>query len=499
MLFPSEDARERARLIAGLATANPFLEERVALERRLLGADFVQGAGLWRYRSALGGAPSENAFRVDDVVWSTAQTLRARYDPARPPSDEDRALYLDVARYALYSRNEVALTELTMASEHATSRLRAGGYDNFERDAVALLVQTNLVTPDELPHLYSTLFQIRRAFHHVFTHVIGSSRPTARLRSDIWRSIFTHDLRRHHRSMYARMSDTPTLVLGPSGTGKELVARAIALSGYLAFDPKTKSFPGPIDGRFVPINVAALAPTLLESELFGHARGAFTGAAADRAGFLDVVPETGAIFLDEIGDLDPSLQVKLLRLLQTRSYSRVGDATPRPFSGKILAATHRDLEARMLDERFREDLYYRLCADVLETPPLVDRLRDDIDELEDLVLFLAIRIAGADEGPAVADEVFGFITANIPPDYTWPGNVRELEQCVRNVLIRRQYQPRRTTAPGFGAEVLEGRMSLDEVTRAYVNLVYERTGSFKEAGAILGIDRRTVARWVQSA
>lgn len=497
MLFPNDDARERARTIGGLATANPFLDERVALERRLLGDTFVEGTGLWRYRSALGGAPSENAFRVNDLVWTTAQELRNRYDPTRPPSDEDQRLYLDVARYALYSRCEVALTELTIASEQATTKLRAGGYASFERDAAALLVETNILGIDELPHLYATLFQVRRAFHHVFTNVIGSSSVTARLRGDIWRSIFTYDLRRHHRAMYMRMSDTPTLILGPSGTGKELVARSIALSSYLPFDAETKSFPGPIDGRFVPVNVAALAPTLVESELFGHVRGAFTGASADRAGYLEVVPETGAVFLDEIGDLDASLQVKLLRLLQSRSFSRLGDAAERTFRGKILAATHRDLEARMLDDRFREDLYYRLCADIVETPSLTARLRDDPDELEDLLLFLSIRIAGVDEGTSLADEVYGYVTANIPADYPWPGNVRELEQCVRNVLIRRRYRPRRTAPATLGAEILQGRMSLEDMTRAYVNLVYERVGSFKGAAEVLGIDRRTVARWVR--
>ena len=130
----------------------------------------------------------------------------------------------------------------------------------------------------EASHLFACFFQIRRAFDLIFRHIIGASRPAANLRATVWQSIFTHDMRRYRRSLYRRMHDVTTLVTGPSGTGKELVARAIGLSRYIPFDPDREMFVADLDGSFHALNLSALSPTLIESELFGHRKGAFTGA-----------------------------------------------------------------------------------------------------------------------------------------------------------------------------------------------------------------------------
>jgi len=179
----------------------------------------------------------------------------------------------------------------------------------------------------------------------------------------VWQSIFTHDMRRYHRSLYARMGEFATLITGPSGTGKELVARAIAQSRYVPFDDRRLAF-ADSEPVFLPINISALSPTLVESELFGHKRGAFTGAGADRTGYLEACPELGSVFLDELGDMDPSIQVKLLRVIETRTFHPVGDTAARQFRGKLIAATHRDLSRAMAKGQFRESGDIKIVSDV---------------------------------------------------------------------------------------------------------------------------------------
>lgn len=291
------------------------------------------------------------------------------------------------------------------------------------------------------------------------------------------------------------MGDTATLVTGPSGTGKELVARAIGLSGYIPFDEKAQTFAEPATGAFFPLNVAALSPTLVESELFGHRRGAFTGALEDRKGWFETCPALGAVFLDEIGEVDPAIQIKLLRVLQTRTFQRLGDTADRRFTGKLIAATNRDLRQVLAGGRFREDFYYRLCADLLVTPTLAERLQDTPGELRTLLRAIARRVAGDDEADDIAAEAEAWIDAHLGRDYAWPGNVRELEQCVRNLVIRGTYEPQ-GAAPDdaraeFLAAVAAGALGADALLRRYCTWVYAQTGSYSETARRLGLDPRT--------
>jgi transcriptional regulator with PAS, ATPase and Fis domain len=246
-----------------------------------------------------------------------------------------------------------------------------------------------------------------------------------------------------------------------------------------------------------------LAPTLIESELFGHRRGAYTGALEDRAGWLEVCPPLGTVFVDEIGELDPLIQVKLLRVLQTRTFQRLGDTTTRHFKGKIIAATNRDLGKEMAGGTFRTDFYYRLCSDLIRTPSLREQVSGNPKEMKNLILFISHRVIGDEGAGALAEEVHEWIEKHLGDDYAWPGNFRELEQCVRNVLIRKEYHP--PTAAGHAPEAQRlaedldaGRLSAEDLLQRYCALVYSRTRNYEETARRLGLDRRTVKSKVEA-
>ena len=412
--------------------------------------------------------------------------------------EAELGLYEDAALHLLYQRYYYRFHDAGFGPGQANPA-RWRFYNEFLADWRRLLAIDGLTMPNERDprHTFAWFRQIQRAFDITFRDIIGSSLPAARLRGAVWQSIFTHDMRRYRRTLFARMGEFATLITGPSGTGKELVARAIAESRYVPFDDRRLAFANEGEPAFLPINIPALSPTLVESELFGHKRGAFTGATADRSGYLETCPELGSVFLDELGDMDPSIQVKLLRVIETRSFHPGGDTAARRFLGKLIAATNRDLVQAMRKGQFREDLYYRLCSDQVSTPSLAEQLADSGTVLREVVLYMSRRVAGA-EGDALSGEVLSWIGSNLGAGYAWPGNYRELEQCVKNVLIRRNYRPAQAEAPpgdpteALVEQVRGGALTAEQLLVRYVTLVYSRTGSYEETARRLELDRRTV-------
>jgi transcriptional regulator with PAS, ATPase and Fis domain len=423
--------------------------------------------------------------------------MRAGLAESAGASAHDLALYEDAVLFLIYHRYYPSFLEAGFGPASGNGAARWRFYHRFLDDWRHFFGIEGVRFPGghEPRHTFACFRQIQRAFEQVFRDIIGGSLPAARLRASIWQSIFTHDMRRYRRTLYARMGEFATLITGPSGTGKELVARAIAQSRYLPFDDTRLAFPDDAAEAFFAINISALSPTLVESELFGHRRGSFTGAVGDRKGWLETCPETGSVFLDELGDLDPAIQVKLLRVIETRTFHPVGDTAARQFRGKLITATHRDLATLMRDGRFREDLYYRLCSDQVVTPSLAEQLADSPGVLRDLVLHMSRRVAGEEAGD-LAREVLDWIENKLGVQYDWPGNYRELEQCVKNVLIRRNYRPSFRAIEGPVEELLGeirgGDLTAEEVLSRYVTMVYHRTGSYEETARRLGLDRRTV-------
>jgi two-component system response regulator HydG len=209
--------------------------------------------------------------------------------------------------------------------------------------------------------------------------------------------------------------DTAVLVTGESGTGKELVARALHYSGNRAFKP------------FVTVNCSALAESLLESELFGHVRGAFTGAIKDKQGRFQAA-NGGTILLDEIGDISPMIQLKLLRVLQEKEFERVGESTPQKVDVRVIASTNKDLKGKVNRGEFRQDLYYRLKVVEVALPPLRERLEDLPLLVDHFRCFFNERFDKHVEG--ISNEVLSTFM-----DYTWPGNVRELEHVMEHAFV----------------------------------------------------------------
>lgn len=468
MALFTDSQRQFLEAAARVAYANPFLPERVEWERKALGREVAQDAAVWSADVQDPEATRPNVLRIQRKLEPLLESARRRL-PAG--TAEEHRIYEDCVHSYLYTRFYPRFGE-------------AACYREFAQEYGRLLSGAEFETANQAPHLFACFWQVQRAFHAIFESIIGASMPAARLRAAVWQSVFTHDMRRYRRSLFQRMGDFPTLITGPSGTGKELVARAIARSRYVPFEARARG------EEFFPINLAALSPTLVESELFGHRRGSFTGAIADRKGWLESCPPAGSVFLDELGELDLTIQVKLLRVLETREFSPVGATARLRFEGKLIAATNRDLAREIAAGRFREDLYYRLCADQIRTPSLREQIEDSPAVFGDLLLFLVRRAVGED-AEACAAEVGDWIRGNMPANYTWPGNYRELEQCVRNVLIRRAYQPLES-GDDFQARYQRGALTAEGVLEHYIRLVYRQTGSYEETARRVGLDRRTV-------
>jgi NtrC-family two-component system response regulator AlgB len=276
-------------------------------------------------------------------------------------------------------------------------------------------------------------------------------------------------------------SDAPVLLTGESGTGKSILARAIHRQSRRAANP------------FIVTNCPTLSQELLASELFGHIKGAFTGAVSDQVGRVEAA-EGGTLFLDEIGEISPNLQIKLLRFLQEKDYERVGDTRSRHADVRVIAATNRNLDDDVKAGRFREDLYYRIQVVEIRMPPLRER-REDILPLARSFLALftrATRPVPPELSPAAAQML---------EQHEWPGNVRELRNAIERVailwpsgVVEPEAFPHRLPRPSAKRPTIGGDFSVDELEREHILSVLERVPKVEEAAAILGIDTSTLWR-----
>jgi two-component system response regulator HydG len=382
---------------------------------------------------------------------------------------------IDLCARVLASERDLPVVVMTAygSMDCAVEAMRAGAYDFVTKP----LEMTDLVFTLERAVKESTLRQEARRLRR---SVAAASSGEMVGSSPAMKAAFT---------MIDRVaaSDATVLVTGDSGTGKELVARALHASSARAAGP------------FVAVNCAALPEPLLESELFGHTRGAFTDAHQARTG-LFVKATGGTLFLDEIGEMPLGMQAKLLRALQERCVRPVGGDREVPFDARIVAATNVDLEAAVAAKKFREDLFYRVHVVHIDLPPLRERGRDVLDIAAHVLRCCQPR------GPSIV----GFTTAAIDAlrSYSWPGNVRELQNAIQYAVTLAEYDhigvedlPPAIREPKDRGDHLRGKrgpvdlVTLAEVERRYIDHVLKAVDGNKSVAArVLGFDRRTLYR-----
>jgi DNA-binding NtrC family response regulator len=335
--------------------------------------------------------------------------------------------------------------------------LRSGAYDYLEK-------------PVDRDKLLNVISEALSGLRRLDDEIIGASAEMERVKKMI---------------LKVAGSSSTVLIRGESGTGKEKVARAIHSASPRA------------NAVFQAVNCAALNENLLESELFGHEKGSFTGAVAQKKGLFETA-SSGTLFLDEIGDVSPGMQVKLLRALQEREVTRVGGTRPIQVDVRVLAATNRDLEAMVKDGRFREDLYYRLNVIPIQIPPLRER-RDDIPPLVDYFIAKHAHEAGV-RIKGLTPEARRLIL-----DYSWPGNVRQLESAVERAILLAEtdridvedlpVEIRQANAPqaSFAFKLPPEGISFEELERSLIIQAMDQSGwNITRAAKLLGLSFRTL-------
>ncbi len=371
----------------------------------------------------------------------------------------------------------------------------------FAKDVLQALADFGFSRQEGLRY-FALFFQMRRAFYFI-NGIAGRSRCIRQLKSSLWDNIFTRDASIYDHYLWDRMEDFSTLLLGETGTGKGLAAAAVGRSGFIPFNDKSNTFSESFTQAFIAINLSQYPEQLIESELFGHTKGAFTGAVDGHSGIFSRCSPCGAIFLDEIGDVSIPVQIKLLQVLQERFFTAVGSHKLERFQGRVIAATNKDIRKLRERKEFRDDFYYRLCSDIIEVPPLRRRLAEDPAEINEILSFIVRRILGQ-ASPEVVQMVGDFLHQNQPEDYAWPGNVRELEQCVRRVLLKSSYDwPQNeysVNALAMISQALEnGSMTAQQLLSNYCRLLYDRFKTYDAVARTTQLDRRTVKKYIDMA
>jgi len=306
-------------------------------------------------------------------------------------------------------------------------------------------------------------YQLRRTFYFIIKSLPGKSRAMRALCSSLWNNVFTHDMRIYASRAWRNMEDFSTLLLGETGTGKGSAAATIGRSGFIPYDIGRQRFKANFMQSFVTLNLCQFPETLLESELFGH-------------------------------------QVKLLQVLQERTFTPLGQHTPVRFAGRVIAATNRTIAELHGERGFRDDFFYRLCSDVITVPTLRERISERPDEFDELVAVIIERIFGAADAPLAVQTTLA-LRRDLPTDYVWPGNVRELEQAVRRVLLTGSYRGRaplasRDREDAYLSAVEAGALPADELVGRYCAMLYARSPVYAGVAQATQLDRRTVRKHV---
>lgn len=481
----SPDDREFFSLVSKVVFVNPFSEQRAQLDRKISGTSLK---GPWQ--DILGEAIREVFKKIEYLDRDSPAKIQ---DFKQADRDLMQHVFLFSVFHKFIERFDQLIIDQIAAGQETVPVA-------FAKEALNLLLKRGFSRP-AANRYFSLFYQIRRAFGFINRGLIGQSRSMRLLRMNLWNNIFTHDIRYYENYLWDKMEDFSTLLLGPTGCGKGAAAAAIGRSGFVPFDEGKQRFVESFATMFIPINLSQFPQTLLESELFGHTKGAFTGAVESHDGLFALCGPQGSIFLDEIGEISPQVQVKLLQVLEERVFSPVGSHEKLKFHGRVIAATNRSIDQLRQKGRFRDDFYYRLCSDCVLVPSLQQRIQENPNELNELIAHTVERITGhkAEELIKIVAEV---IEKKLPKDYHWPGNVRELAQCIRRIIIKRDYTGDTATAPQdlpgrLFKDINAGTLDAGGLLAAYCNLLYQKSGTYEQVARQTGLDRRTVKKHIE--
>lgn len=476
-LIPAE--RKIIEAVTSFAFVNPFSPEREDAERRF--AQITGGdpggtvpekfAGFFRWIEAL--PPAKKDYR--------------RF--AEPDREAMRVTFL----FESYHRCIGALDDLigrqiAQGERSCAVSFGAGSLDRMQSRGFAVA---------EAVRYFGIFYQLRRAHYFIIRGLKGRTPCMIEFRRQLWKSVFTDDVRWYERHLWNRMEDFSTLLLGETGSGKGAAANAIGRSSFIPYRPDQREFAESFNRSFVAINLAEFPETLLEAELFGYRKGAFTGAVGSHDGVFARCSAHGAIFLDEVGEIKKETQVKLLHVLQDRTFSPVGSRDKLQFRGRVISATNRGLDELRAEKLFRDDFFYRISSDVIRVPTLRERVAEDPAELDLLLETILERTVG-DNWLELLPTVRQRLAESPGPAYPWPGNVRELEQAVRRILLRGRYQPAQdadSKEPFPGLR--EVRLTADQLLSRYCAEAVRLCGTRAEAARRLALDVRTLQKYLE--
>ena len=474
--------RDLLNKIREAAFANPFGRTRSAIDLAVTGLS----------------STASNDIILAQLIERVGETIHSIKKPTIPPpeslSEDDRQLL----RFAVLFHTFHLFCD--SFDEHIREQIENGDdccHVDFASDMLGMLAEHDIEEKEAI-RFFSLFFQMRRAFYFI-NGIAGKSECVMNLRRSLWNNVFTFDIRLYDRFLWDRMEDFSTMILGETGTGKGLAAAAIGRSGYIPFNPRTGQFRESFAKTFISINLSQFPEQLIESELFGHKKGAFTGAVETHKGIFSRCSPNGAIFLDEIGEVSTPVQIKLLQVLQDRVFTPVGSHKREKFQGRVIAATNRPIEKSRKDGTFRDDFYYRLCSDIIEVPPLRQRLREHPAELSEILKIIIKRIIGSTDGD-LEEKTTAYIHEHQPEDYHWPGNIRELEQCVRRFILNNCYQWQQpvteSESEAFLAAINNGSLSATELLSHYCKILYKKSGTYEAVSQQTRLDRRTVKKYI---
>ncbi len=468
------------QMVAEAAFSNPFGARRVEADRRIVGASADAG-----WHDMLAPLLSELARHLDEL--GVGGRIKVRPEG----SEQERAVAVGVLFHVFHQYMEHFDRLIEQQIEEGDEPCPAP----FAMECTQALCRYGYGRADALRYV-GMFYQIRRAYFFISRTLVGASPCMRNFRARLWDNIFTHDIAWYERCLWNRMEDFSTLLLGETGTGKGAAAAAVGRSGFIPYNPNTWKFAESFTSAFVSINLSQYPETLIESELFGHRKGAFTGAIEQHDGVFARCSPYGAIFLDEIGDVGIPVQIKLLQVLQERTFTPVGSHEKLRFKGRVIAATNRSLDQLRRAGSFRDDFYYRLCSDLITVPSLRQRLREDPAELEALTEHIMQRICGQGLGLPV----YEILKRNIGRNYAWPGNVRELEQAIRRIMLTGTYGGDRSAASApegdVGDAMQAGQLSAKDLVARYCRDLHDRFGNYGEVARRTGLDWRTVKKYV---